>query len=380
MKSSHREKAKHLKDAIKYSMSVGEGLLPHGVLSAVVPESEYAAITGERAPARQPKLPTRPQDDSGRARDLYQDELNEYKAWMKGTRQVYDFLIKPFGSNEAMIDMLKPANDKRHGALIPLQTVFERYKAVFLVPMHAELQREVKMLEALRYSPSGSESIEEFLIKYRERLVYLEQHNVQIAPFTIASNLTIAFGGPEGRYKRGIEKFYDEDLENQTPDKLAEEILKDGIRLRNTEAQAMGFAAAVAEAAPATTLQAAMTPELQQQMTDEIAAQVQTALAALIGSQAVVAAAIAAQKTPAPRPARGGTAGKGAAAGGAAVDLNAPIPVMRYCWSCGMNKEHDGSACPHPEKGHKPQATQANPQGGRRRFCSVANRVRFPHP
>lgn len=385
MKSPLRERQKHYENTLQFSMGTGEGYLEHGVLAAAVDAAQFASLTGALWTA-EPKQPVMPADDGlgpdRVEREKFLDETKTYSRWVKGKRDTYSYLIKPFGENEMLIDMCKPANDKRHGALVPLVISLAAYKKNFLQPTSAEIKIEVKALEGMKFDrTNASNSMEEFVTEYRYRSCNLVQLNVIIPEFTLVSNFINSVGGLGGYYKRGLEKFGDLALNEQTFDKLVSEVLLDNKRLINVEAHATGFAAA------ATTSESEEGLLRAQEIADQVQRLVDEKMEAIAAAFPALAAAVTAaakgqqQSTQPQRPPRGKGQGMGAATGGGgAVDLNAPIPVLSYCWSCGPNPWHNGSACPDKEKGHIAQATAANPQGGRRRRCSVANRVKFPHP
>ena len=117
LRSPLRERQLHLDNTLKFATGVGEGYLEYGVLPAAVDAAQFATLTGELWTA-EPGLPMMPPDDGlgpdRVEREKFVDEMKIYSRWVTGKRETYNFLIKPFGENQMLIDLCKPANDRRH--------------------------------------------------------------------------------------------------------------------------------------------------------------------------------------------------------------------------------------------------------------------------
>ena len=376
----HIDICNHYKQTISYSRSVGKDLNEEGVLYLMTDEREYSDITGEPHKPEKLVLPVLEIDaiadtsEKFEFRKFYEQAMSKYKLQQDSGREIICFLLQPIKLSASQMAKLKAPGDKRSITAIPVIETVKRFKDEFMIPKPGELEIEAKKIERRRFDPSGKEKIEDFMQKIVDRVDYCKEYDKQMPDFKVTNDLIVSIGGPTGKFENAIKTFEDRPEAEQTLAQLQKDVTAGLKRIKRKEAQHTGFSAAAAAAEAADAL------VLAQQQIADLKAQV-----ALILPAAAAAAAAAPQHQPV-KPPHGPPRVKGAGGGGgqgappaAPVDLNAPI-VQLYCWSCGPNKEHNSDVCPHPEKGHIKQATAADPRGGRRRYCPVGLRLKFPHP
>ena len=384
-KTTHMVKIAHYDEVLQYARKVmcAKFALKNGVLNVAVEPNVFKALTGEdwHEPITEPEYEIDVLESAAankELRDVYNDDMAKYAALLTGVEAVGEFLIEPFKDNKPIMEKLVPTGDMRTVDAIPLKETLARYLTVICEPKPGEIAAAYKRLEALKYDGGD---IEEHAFQIRESVKYLNRFEYKYDEQTLVAAIVRGLGGAKGKFKEAFDVFYRrKPKETQTIPHLLDDVRSEVELIQATSAAETGFAAAAEEAA--VPVAAAAAGSQQTLLAPELVAQVVTALG-FTSLAAAAAAAAKLQQAPPPHRPRGkgdGGKGKGPAAGGAVVDLNAPIPGKRYCWSCGLNDEHDGATCPDPEQGHKPHATQANPLGGRRRHCSVANRVKWPHP
>lgn len=376
--TAHKEKVDHYDATLQFARTIGGGKGRNGVLSLAIGEAEYKSLTGEepKPPLTEPVLEKMDDMATGsentEVRERYKEEYKRYNDQEKAVVTVYEFLTNPFAGNKTMMKKLLPEGDQRHPATAPLKEVIERYYKVICAPKPGELTRAAIKLSSTYYDVGSKQATnaDDCLTDYAEEISYLRRFKHNFSEETMSADCAKSFGGRSGPFKDGIKAYYSRPLGDQTVANLLEDIRREMKTLEATSAAETGFAAAV------TTADSATAAIIAQQVAEQVAAQI-----ALMFPEGAAAAAMAAAPAGG-RGNQGGGAGKGRGKGkgvGGTVDLNAPIPVLRYCWSCGPNQEHDGTACPDPEPGHIKSATRDKPQGGRRKFCPVALRIKFPH-